>query len=77
MKEITELRCPEHKARLFAKVVKVDPETNCFEIKCKECSKAYTIKMKQKVDVFHYFNLLKFLETKIKPIEKEAGINGR
>ena len=69
MKEMTEMRCPEHKFRLFGKVVKVDPKTNCFEVRCRECSKAYTKKMGKKVDVFHYFNLLKFLETKVKPIK--------
>lgn len=84
MKEKIEIRCPEHKFRLFAKVVKVDKETNCFEIRCRECSKAYTkkmiekklIKKHQKVDVFHYFNLLGFIETKIKPVEKEVVNNG-
>jgi len=63
-----DIRCPEHGFRLFAKVVKVKKD-NCFEIKCRECSKAYTKRMKQDVEVFHYFNLLGFVETKIKPIK--------
>jgi len=77
MKEIKEIRCPEHKFRLFAKIVKVDKKTNCFEVRCRECSKEYSRKMKQNVDVFHYFNLLGFVETKIIAKEKEAKINGR
>lgn len=76
MKKVNEIRCPEHKFRLFAKVVKVNKKTNCFEIRCRECSKAYTKKMKKKVDVFHYFNLKGFVETKIKSIEKESEKNG-
>jgi len=67
----SEMRCPEHKFRLFAKVVKVDKDTNCFEIRCRECSKAYTKKMKRKVDVFHYYDLAGLVETKIKTLRKE------
>ena len=72
-----EIRCPEHKFRLFAKVVKVNKDTNCFEVRCRECSKEYTRKMGKKVDVFHYYNLLGFVETKIIPVEKEVINNGR
>jgi len=76
MKKVKDLRCPEHSFRLFGKVVKVDKETNCFEVRCRECSKEYTKKMGRKVDVFHYFNLLGFVETKIIP-SKEVDNNGR
>ena len=75
MKE--EIRCPEHKFRLFAKVVKVNKDTNCFEVRCRECSKEYTRKMGKKVDVFHYYSLSGFVETKIIPVEKEVINNGR
>jgi len=75
MKKI-EIRCPEHNFRLFAKIVKVDKKTNCFEVKCRECSKEYTKKMGYKVDVFHYFSLAGFVETKIIPKEKEVDNNG-
>ena len=74
---IQELRCPEHKFRMFGKVVKVDKKTNCIEIKCRECSKASSEKMKQKVNVFHYYNLEGFIESKIIPIKKEVVNNGR
>ena len=77
MKELTEIRCPEHAFRLFAKVIKVDKKSNCFEIRCRECSKKHSKKMGQKVDVFHYFNLEGFLESRIKPIGKESEKNGR
>jgi len=77
MEEIKEIRCPEHAFRLFGKVVKADKKTNCFEVKCRECSKMYSKKMKQKVEVFHYFNLCGFIETKIKIIGKESEENGR
>jgi len=73
----TEIRCPEHKFRLFAKVVKVNKDTNCFEVRCRECSKEYTRKMGKKVDVFHYYSLSGFVETKIIPVEKEVINNGR
>ena len=73
----TEIRCPEHKFRLFAKVVKVNKDTNCFEVRCRECSKEYTRKMGKKVDVFHYYNLSGFVETKIIPVKKEVINNGR
>jgi len=72
-----EIRCPEHKFRLFAKVVKVNKDTNCFEVRCRECSKEYTRKMGKKVDVFHYYSLSGFVETKIIPVEKEVINNGR
>ncbi len=72
-----DLRCPEHKFRLFGKVVRVDKDTNCFEVRCRECSKAYTNKMKQPVDVFHYYNLAGFIETKIIPKNEEVINNGR
>jgi len=75
-KHTKEIRCPEHKFRLFAKVIKVDKNTNCFEIRCRECSKAYTKKVGYKVDVFHYFNLLGFVETRIKVARKEGDNNG-
>ena len=74
METKNEIRCPEHNFRLFAKVVKVDKKTNCFEIRCRECSKAYGQKMGYKVDVFHYFSLAGFVETKI--IRKEEEKNG-
>ena len=75
--KVEEIRCPEHKFRLFAKVVKVNKETNCFEVRCRECSKEYSKSMRQKVDVFHYYSLAGFVETKIVPIEKEVIDNGR
>ena len=75
MKE--EIRCPEHKFRLFAKVVKVDKKSNCFEIRCRECSKEYSKNTKEKVDVFHYYSLDGFVETKIVPVKKEVINNGR
>ncbi len=71
IKDVKEMRCPEHRFRLFAKVVRVDKNTNCFEIKCRECSKEYTKKMGRNVEVFHYYDLAGFVETKIKLIKKE------
>ena len=76
MKVLSDVRCPEHRFRLFAKRVIVDKNTNCFEIKCRECSKAYTNKMGKKVEVFHYYDLSGFVETKIKLIKKEDEENG-
>lgn len=80
MKALSDIRCPEHNFRLFAKIVKVNKKTNCFEIKCRECTKAYTKKMKKKVEVFHYYDLAGFVETKIKSIkiinkEEKSGSN--
>ena len=75
---MNEIRCPEHKFRLFAKVVKVDKKSNCFEIRCRECSKEYFKNTGEKVDVFHYYNLNGFVETKIIPLKKKEVIdNGR
>jgi len=70
--ELKELRCPEHKFRLFAKIavnkkIKVDAETNGIEVKCRECSKKYSKLQGREVEVFHYFDLAgNVFETKIK-----------
>jgi len=69
-KNDSEMRCPEHRFRLFGKI-KVDQKTNCIEVKCRECSKAYTKKYGKKVEVFHYFDLAGFVKTEVKPVKEE------
>ena len=66
METLKEIRCLNHHFRMFAKVIKVDKETNWLEIKCRECSKSYSKKMNKKVEVYHYYNLLgEFMESRI------------
>ena len=72
METVKEIRCLNYHLNLFAKVIKVDKETNWLEVKCRECSKNYSKKMHKKVEVYHYYNLLgEFMESRIINIEKE------
>ena len=78
METVKEIRCLNHHFRMFAKVMAVDKDTNWIEVKCRECSKSHSKKIGKKTEVYHYYNLLgEFMETKIKPIEKEVFNNGR
>lgn len=75
----TDVRCPEHKFRLFGKI-KVDKDTNWLEVKCRECTKEYNKnRMDNKhVEVFHCYDLaINRMETKIRYFEKkEEDTNG-
>ena len=71
--KITEIRCPEHKFRLFGKLV-VDKKTNMIEVKCRECTKKLNANKKEnelKGSVYHYFDLSGFVETIIKYDKEE------
>lgn len=66
MRELNDIRCPEHRFRMFARVMKVEKETNLIEIKCRDCTKSYLKRRGEKVEVFHYYNILgEFIETRI------------
>ena len=71
-----EIRCPEHKFRLFGKVV-VENGTNLMQIKCRECTKEKNKKLEEEgsndiVEVFHYWDLAgNRIKTEIKYLKKE------
>jgi len=77
MKEVVkEIRCLDHHFRMFAKVIKVDKETNWLEVKCRECSKIHSQKIGKKVEVYHYYNLLgEFMESRIININNKKKDN--
>lgn len=75
---VNEIRCPEHKFRLFGKII-VDKKTNLIEVKCRECTKRLNVNKKEKDkigNVYHYYDLAGLVETKIKYDNKEDDVNG-
>jgi len=77
-----EIRCPEHKFRLFGKLV-VDKQTNLVQVKCRECTKEINKsknKDEPKASVYHYYDILsgkiKLVKTEIRYDEKVGEENG-